>query len=87
MPGDPDSEAARLSQMGDWRAGNGVLLCLRGPVQQAQDTECDIEAQEWLAAHELPLQAHVLQAQRSGWRFPKPQAWVYAVYDVDAARR
>lgn len=92
VPGAPDSVAARLSQMGDWRAGNGLLLCLRGPVQQVQqvqtqDTECDIEAQEWLAAHGLPLQAHVLQARRSGWRFPKPQTWVYAVYDVDAVRR
>ena len=86
VPGLPDTELARLSALGDWQGRNGLLLCPLGPVTNPQpETDCQRQAQDWLAARGLPAGAHVLQVQRSGWRFPRPQAWAYAVYDVDAA--
>lgn len=91
IPGLPGTEIARLSTMPpDWRAqGNGLLLCPLGPVATPQaeiqaETDCQRQAEDWLVAQGLPAQARVLQVERSGWRFPRPQAWAYAVYDVDA---
>lgn len=88
VPGMPDTELARLSGLDGWQRGNGLLLCPLGPVgAQAgprPPTGCQRHAQDWLAAHGLPAAPHLLQARRSGWRFPRAQAWAYAVYDVDA---
>ena len=89
VPGLPDGQEARLLALGDWQAVDGVLLCLRGPVAgpaaRPQATACDLQAQQWLAARGLPGAPRLLLAERSGWRFPKPQAWAYALYDVDGA--
>lgn len=90
VPGLPDSPDARMEQVGDWLHQNGVLLCLRGEVKGATPpapTACDHEAAQWLAARGLPDTPHVVRAERSGWRFPHPHAWDYAVYDVDAVPR
>ena len=88
VPGLPDSKEARMLGVGPWQARDGVLLCLRGPLSTAQDaTDCDRQARQWLAARGRPTQPHVLQVARSGWRFPRAQPWVYAVYDVDADAR
>ncbi len=88
VPGLPDTELARLSALADWQRRNGLLLCPLGPVTNPQpETDCQRQAQDWLAARGLPAGAHVLQVQRSGWRFPRPQAWAYAVYDVDASEQ
>ena len=85
LPGLPDTEIARLSAVGDWQRQPGLLLCPLGPVSTPQAaTDCQRQAQDWLAARGLSAQPHVLQVARSGWRFPQPQAWAYAVYDVDA---
>ncbi len=86
IPGLPDTDIARLSALGDWRRDNGLLLCPLGPVATPQPaTDCQRQAQDWLAARGQAPRPHVLRLQRSGWRFPRPQAWAYAVYDVDAA--
>jgi len=88
VPGLPDSKEARMLGVGPWQARDGVLLCLRGPLSTAQDaTDCDRQARQWLAARGRSTQPHVLQVARSGWRFPRAQPWVYAVYDVDADAR
>lgn len=90
VPGVPDTEIARLSAMGAWQGRHGMLLCPLGPVaapqpqpQQQPVSDCQRQAQDWLGAQGLPVQAHVLQVQRRGWRFPHPRPWGYAVYDVD----
>lgn len=86
VPGLPDTELARLSALADWQRRNGLLLCPLGPVADPQTpTDCQRQAEDWLAARGQPVQAQRLQVQRGGWRFPRPQAWAYAVYDVDAA--
>ena len=88
VPGLPDTELAQLSGMGAWQRRNGLLLCPLGPVASAQaGTDCQRQAQDWLAARGQPVRPHVLQAERQGWRFPRPQPWAYAVYDVDAGVR
>ncbi|TAN11780.1 MAG: glycosyltransferase family 39 protein [Burkholderiaceae bacterium] len=87
VPGLPDSPEARMEQVGDWLHQNGVLLCLRGEVKGSTapaPTDCDQQAAQWLAARGLSSTPHVVRAERSGWRFPHPRAWDYAVYDVDA---
>lgn len=87
LPGLPDSEEASQEDVpSHWPQQNGVLLCLRGQVKEAPPapTECDREAQHWLAARGQPATPHVVQAERRGWRFPHPQRWAYAVYDVNA---
>ncbi|MCD6663358.1 MAG: glycosyltransferase family 39 protein [Comamonas sp.] len=85
VPGLPDGEEARMSVVGPWRSRDGLLLCLRGPLSRAQDaTECDRQAQQWLTARGRSAQPRVVQVARSGWRFPRAQPWVYAVYDVEA---
>ncbi|MBZ0225771.1 MAG: glycosyl transferase, partial [Comamonas sp.] len=74
--------------VGSWQTRDGVLLCLRGPLSTAQSaTNCDLRAQQWLAGRGQSAQPHVLQVARSGWRFPRAQPWVYAVYDVQANER
>ena len=86
VPGLPDTELARLSALADWQRRNGLLLCPLGSVADPQTpTDCQRQAEDWLAARGQPVQAQRLQVQRGGWRFPRPQAWAYAVYDVDAA--
>lgn len=88
VPGLPDDGPARILGAGAWQEGDGVLLCLQGLATSAPaQTDCDREARAWLAAHGLPVLAHRMLAQRSGWRFPRPQVWSYTVYDVDARRR
>lgn len=88
VPGLPDGEPARISAVGDWQRRHGLLLCPLGPVATPQAaTDCQRQARDWLAARGQPVRPHVLQAERHGWRFPRPQAWAYAVYDVDAGAR
>lgn len=90
VPGLPDGERARLLGLTDWQARPGLLLCPLGPVRAGQlpaASACMLEAQQWLAAQGLPATAHMLEAQRSGWRFPRPTPFAYAVFDVDGPKR
>lgn len=88
VPGMPDSDPAQLAGLKGWRAQHGVLLCPLGPVhQQRKHTACQAEAQQWLGQQGLPVTPYVLQMARTGWRFPKPMPFAYAVYDVPAERR
>lgn len=43
------------------------------------------EATQWLAAQGLTAAPQMLTVERSGWRFPKPVPFRYAVFDVPAA--
>lgn len=87
IPGLPDSEYARVLALPDWRQQPGLLLCPRGPVASepgptAKSRDCEQQAQAWLAKLGLPQEARVLTVQRSGWRFPRPSPYAYAVFDV-----
>ncbi|WP_417033926.1 glycosyltransferase family 39 protein [Comamonas kerstersii] len=88
VPYMPDSFPAQLAGLGDWRSKNGLLLCPLGPVANnpdIPDTACMQEATQWLAAQGLTAAPQVLTMERSGWRFPKPVPFRYAVFDVPAA--
>lgn len=87
IPGLPDSEYARVLALPDWRRQPGLLLCPRGPVAgepgpTAKSRDCERQAQAWLAKLGLPQEPRVLTLQRSGWRFPVPTPYAYAVFDV-----
>ncbi|MNW07343.1 hypothetical protein D3C71_2039280 [compost metagenome] len=86
MPGLPDSVPAQLGGVGDWRRQQGLLLCPLGLLAGVgAASECTLQAQAWLHAQGLPATPHLLSAERAGWLFPRPQVFVYAVYDVPAA--
>ncbi|KAA9157351.1 glycosyl transferase, partial [Delftia sp. BR1] len=51
-----------------------------GPTAKSRD--CERQAQAWLAKLGLPQEPRVLTLQRSGWRFPVPTPYAYAVFDV-----
>ena len=51
-----------------------------GPTAKSRD--CEQQAQAWLAKLGLPQEPRVLTLQRSGWRFPVPTPYAYAVFDV-----
>lgn len=90
VPGTPDSFPAQLGRLGAWQQRHGLLLCPLGPVQTGASASfdanaCAQEMQAWLRAQGLPTDAHITTAQRSGWMFPHPQSFAYAVFDVMAA--
>lgn len=86
LPGVPDGPKARVyGTAGAWQQGQGLLLCPRGPGGAATTTPCEQEAMSWLQARGLPAVAHVLVVQRTGWRFPRPVPFSYAVFDVPPA--
>ncbi len=86
VPGLPDSFPAQLAGLGDWRQQPGLLLCPLGPqANQPESTECTVQAQSWLHAQGFADSPEIVNAQRSGWLFPKPQVFVYAVFDMPAA--
>ncbi|MFA7528291.1 MAG: glycosyltransferase family 39 protein [Ottowia sp.] len=83
LPGVPDGPQARVyGAAGHWQQNQGLLLCPRGPSAGATVTPCEQEARAWLRARGLPDTEHLLAVQRSGWRFPKPVSFTYAVFDV-----
>lgn len=87
IPDTPDSYPAQLAGIGDWQARNGLLLCPLGPEEEASaGNACVEQAQSWLRAHDWPDTLHRLSVQRSGWRFPKPMPFGYAVFDVPASK-
>ena len=89
VPDMPDSAAAHLAGLSHWRGQHGLLLCPLGQAAKRGGTPngCQNDAQQWLAQQGLPAQPYVLQIARQGWRFPKPQAFAYAVYDVPPTAR
>lgn len=92
VPGLPDSLEARLLGLQDWQARPGLLVCPRGPLAPGrqppeggatpQSEDCERSARQWLAARGQSAQPLVLTVQRQGWRFPHPQPYSYAVFDV-----
>jgi 4-amino-4-deoxy-L-arabinose transferase-like glycosyltransferase len=87
VPDMPDSYPATLAGIGAWQTRNGLLLCPLGPqAEQVHDNACTQQARTWLQAHGWSDSAHVLTIARSGWRFPKPMAFSYAVFDVPASQ-
>ena len=45
-------------------------------------TACENTAQQWLAARGQSATPRLIEVQRSGWRFPHPTPFVYAVFDA-----
>lgn len=90
IPGMPDSYPATLAGMNSWKSHHGVLLCPLGPILgQAMDaivmeSACVAEVRQWLQTQNLSEQRHDLSIERNGWRFPKPMAFGYVVFDVPA---
>ena len=83
LPGVPDSAEAQVYGLGgELQQSQGLLLCPRGPLAQPTVTLCEEEAENWLRARGLPAVPQVLVVQRSGWRFPRPVPFAYAVFDV-----
>lgn len=88
VPDMPDSYPAQLAELGDWRSKHGMVLCPLGvstsPVQ-LDHSACVQEAQAWLEQQGVAVEPHVLTTERGGWRFPKPVAFSYVVFDVPAS--
>lgn len=86
LPGLPDTYPAHFNPYPNWSQQAGMLLCPRGPVRpdgsQPLPTLCDQQAQQWLLQRGQNAQPILLAVQRQGWRFPHPQTFVYAVFDV-----
>ena len=89
IPDTPDSLGAQLAHIGDWRRREGLMLCALGAtdaMSALSDNVCVRDSQAWLAQQGLDVQPHIVQVQRSGWRFPYPVSYSYAVFDVPATR-
>lgn len=96
LPGLPDEYPALFSPHPAWATQAGLLLCPRGvlntkeemvDVQDATETSnpetnCEDAAQHWLAERGQSTTPRLIQVQRSGWRFPHPTPFVYAVFDA-----
>lgn len=86
LPGLPDAYPALFNPEPHWASQAGILLCPRGAMTAAPALPpagpCEDEARRWLQQKGLPTQPRLIQAQRHGWRFPHPQIFVYAVFDV-----
>jgi 4-amino-4-deoxy-L-arabinose transferase-like glycosyltransferase len=87
VPNLPDGEYARVLAPLDWRHQAGLLLCPRGPATGTpgptpQSRSCEQQARGWLAGLGLPQEPRVITVQRSGWRFLRPQPYVYAFFEV-----
>ena len=86
LPGLPDSYPALFNPHPAWQQQAGMLLCPRGTLRpdgsQPLPTVCDQQAQQWLLQRGQNATPRLLTAQRQGWRFPHPQTFVYAVFDV-----
>jgi len=86
LPDLPDSYPALFNPHPQWSTQAGMLLCPRGPLlpngHQPLPTPCDEQARQWLQQRGQNVQPQLLTAQRQGWRFPNPQTFVYAVFDV-----
>lgn len=87
LPSTPDSRESAVAPHPLWSRQGGVLICPLGPALHAQAegdqvTECERQIRAWLTATGRAEHRHDVIAHRQGWRFPHPQAWRYAVFDV-----
>ena len=94
VPGLPDSYPAQLMGLGDWTQQYGILLCPLGPQTIGDGDEGEVPAQrlavnscvsatrQWLQTQGLEESLHTYVVARSGWRFPQPIRFGYAVFDV-----
>jgi hypothetical protein len=87
LPFAPDSREAAVAPHPRWREEGGVLICPRGSADQAVlarsgASDCERRAISWLRDMGLPTSSDEVRVQREGWRFPRPQEWSYAVFDV-----
>lgn len=87
LPGLPDTYPALFNPHAGWEQQAGILLCPRGPYSTtgsapAPDAACEDTAQQWLAQRGQSAAPHLIAVQRQGWRFPRPQTFVYAVFDA-----
>lgn len=90
IPEHPESLGAQLAGIGAWQQRHGILLCPLGEVAQGRQPDltrrdCVAKSQAWLQSQSIDTQPHVLVTSRTGWRFPYPVDFAYAVFDVPAA--
>ncbi|MGH8461515.1 MAG: glycosyltransferase family 39 protein [Stenotrophobium sp.] len=81
IPNVPDQFPATIAPLKDWQTMGGVMICVDGPAQHppgAQDCRKPIET--WLHDKGQPSEGEAIIVQRTGVRFPKPQAWRYWAY-------
>ena len=95
LPGLPDTYPALFNPHPGWEREAGILLCPRGAYRPTdthtgtstgtapvRDAACEDPAQHWLAQRGQRSTPQLIEVQRHGWRFPYPQTFVYAVFDV-----
>jgi hypothetical protein len=91
LPGLPDGPEARIAPLPGWPQQAGLLLCPLGPLRgdptlperTLASNACALQARSWLQARGRDTPARVLQAAKpAGLRYPQPQVFAYAVFDV-----
>ena len=82
LEGLPNEFPATLVPLADWDKKAGMLLCLRGYLDQPELQGCSILAEEWLKRHHREVRYFELTLAREGRRFPVHRPYRYRAYIV-----
>jgi 4-amino-4-deoxy-L-arabinose transferase-like glycosyltransferase len=82
LPYFPNSHEAMASPLSEWERSGGVVICPLGTPDHPhhQSNQCVAKTRAWLTENNQSSEPQMLNIARTGWRFPHPLVFSYAVF-------